>query len=99
MSAASGALAASLGWTATGVVVASYFFKRADLLRVVQMVGAALWMLYGLLIGAVPVVVANVLVLAAAAWTIRAARQPVSRPKVSEEQGSASPRPPPGLAT
>jgi uncharacterized protein with PQ loop repeat len=34
------------------------------------MCGAALWVLYGVLIGASPVVVANVLVFSAAAWTM-----------------------------
>lgn len=62
---------AYLGWTATAVVVASYFFKREQTLRGVQMLGAALWMLYGLAIGSAPVVAANVLVVAAAAWTTR----------------------------
>ncbi len=58
-----------LGWAATAVFVGSYFFSRASVLRSVQMIGAALWITYGLLIGASPVIVANVLVLAAAAWT------------------------------
>jgi hypothetical protein len=59
-----------LGWIATAVFVASYFFSRPGLLRAVQMGGAALWVLYGFLIGAIPVIAANVLVLAAAAWTL-----------------------------
>jgi hypothetical protein len=58
-----------LGWLATGVFVGSYFFARPALLRGVQMFGASLWILYGTLIHALPVVVANVLVFAAAAWT------------------------------
>ena len=58
-----------LGWTATAVFVGSYFFRRPSLLRTMQMVGALLWILYGVLIGATPVIVANVLVFAAAAWT------------------------------
>jgi hypothetical protein len=58
-----------LGWTATAVFVASYFFARPLLLRAVQMFGALLWVSYGLLIGASPVVVANLLVFSAAAWT------------------------------
>jgi len=33
------------------------------------MFGALLWMIYGVLIGATPVIVANVLVFSAAAWT------------------------------
>jgi hypothetical protein len=67
-----------LGWTATGVFVASYFAARPSLLRAIQMLGALLWVTYGLLIGASPVIVANVLVFAAAAWT--AFRRPESPP-------------------
>jgi hypothetical protein len=60
---------------ATAVFVASYFFARPTALRGTQMLGAALWVKYGILIGAKPVVVANGLVFTAAAWTIiRAAR-------------------------
>ena len=62
-----------LGWVATAVFVGSYFFKRPQTLRRVQMLGAVLWMVYGLLMRAPPVVVANVLVLAAALWTGRRA--------------------------
>ena len=58
-----------VGWAATAVFVASYFFDRPSLLRGVQMMGALLWMGYGLLINATPVIVANVLVFSAAAWT------------------------------
>jgi len=58
-----------LGWTATAVFVGSYFFARPSLLRAAQMVGALLWITYGVLIGASPVIVANVLVFSAAAWT------------------------------
>jgi hypothetical protein len=68
-----------LGWSATVVFVSSYFFARTDTLRRVQMVGAAMWVIYGGAIQAWPVVVANSLVLAAAAWTAaRAARSLVS---------------------
>jgi hypothetical protein len=59
-----------LGWTATAVFVGSYFFIRPSVLRCVQMFGALLWVTYGVLIGASPVIVANLLVFAAAAWTI-----------------------------
>jgi hypothetical protein len=58
-----------LGWLATGIFVASYFFTRPSLLRGVQMLGALLWVVYGVLIHASPVIVANVLVFSAAAWT------------------------------
>lgn len=58
-----------LGWAATAVFVGSYFFARPSLLRATQMLGALLWVTYGLLINASPVIVANVLVFSAAAWT------------------------------
>lgn len=58
-----------LGWAATGVFVASYFFTRAQTIKGVQMVGALIWVTYGLMIGASPVVVANLLVFSVAAWT------------------------------
>jgi hypothetical protein len=59
-----------LGWGATAVFVGSYFCLRPSLLRGVQMLGAAMWVLYGVLINASPVIVANVLVFSAAAWTM-----------------------------
>jgi hypothetical protein len=60
----------ALGWTATAVFVGSYFFSRPSFLRGAQMGGAVLWITYGLLIGASPVIVANILVFSAAAWTM-----------------------------
>jgi hypothetical protein len=64
-----------LGWVATAVFVGSYFFKRPALLRAAQMMGATLWIVYGALIGAIPVVVANALVFGAAAFTLIRSRQ------------------------
>jgi hypothetical protein len=59
-----------LGWTATAVFVGSYFCKPTAL-KLVQMIGALIWVAYGLLIGASPVVAANLLVFAAASATMR----------------------------
>jgi hypothetical protein len=59
----------AVGWVATAMFVASYFFKRPAALRSAQMLGALLWIIYGGLIWAPPVMVANALVIAAAAWT------------------------------
>ena len=59
-----------LGWGATAVFVGSYFCPRPESLKRVQMVGAMMWAAYGLLIGASPVVVANLLVFGAAALTV-----------------------------
>jgi hypothetical protein len=70
-----------LGWVATAVFVGSYFFTRPAFLRAAQMSGAALWIVYGVLIGAIPVVVANALVFGAAAFTlVRARRAPLAEP-------------------
>lgn len=60
----------SIGWAATAVFVGSYFFARPSLLRGAQMIGALLWLGYGVVINSLPVIVANVLVFAAAAWTL-----------------------------
>lgn len=59
-----------IGWVATAVFVSSYFFTRPDSLRRVQILGASLWIVYGVLLGAPPVVAANVLLIVAAAWTV-----------------------------
>jgi hypothetical protein len=58
-----------LGWTATAVFVGSYFCAPTALKRV-QMIGALMWVAYGVLIGASPVVAANLLVFGAASATM-----------------------------
>lgn len=58
-----------LGWLATAVFVGSYFCSNATALRALQMAGAILWVVYGVLMGALPVIAANLLVLMAAAST------------------------------
>ena len=57
-----------IGWTATAVFVGSYAFRHPDRLRQAQMVGAAIWVGYGVLMAAPPIIVANLLVLGAAGW-------------------------------
>ena len=69
----------SLGWGATAVFVASYFFGDPSRMRVAQMLGALLWFSYGLAISSWPVIVANLLVFSAAAWTAFR-RPPAPRP-------------------
>ena len=68
-----------LGWTATAVFTSSYFFTRPGSLRRVQMVAAIIWVGYGVLVQAPPVIVANFLVLGAAA--IAAWRENASQPQ------------------
>jgi hypothetical protein len=74
MTSMSTTVAESLGWVATAVFVASYFFARPASLRAVQMVGAVMWIVYGFLIAATPVIAANALVFLAAAWTTARSR-------------------------
>ena len=64
----------TLGWIATLVFVGSYFFSKPAALRACQMLGATLWIVYGVLIAAKPVIAANFLVFAAAAWTMARAQ-------------------------
>lgn len=64
-------LADLVGWTATAVFVASYAFRHPDRLRLAQMAGAAIWIGYGILMQAPPIIVANLLVLGAAGWASR----------------------------
>jgi uncharacterized protein with PQ loop repeat len=55
-----------LGWLATAVFTCSYLAKKDSTLRWIQAVAAILWITYGMLIHAMPVVVANSLVAVAA---------------------------------
>lgn len=68
-----------IGWTATAVFVSSYFFQRPEMLRRVQIVGASVWIVYGVMLAAPPVIAANVLVIAAAAWTVYRSRRAVPK--------------------
>lgn len=55
-----------IGWLATAAFVSSYFSKQPVTLRRVQGLAACLWGIYGALIGALPVIVANLIVAAVA---------------------------------
>jgi hypothetical protein len=55
-----------IGWLATAVFLVSYFTRQPTALRRVQGAAAMLWALYGVLIHALPVIVANILVAGAA---------------------------------
>jgi len=64
----------ALGWAATATFVGSYLAKRAETLVRVQIVGALMWAVYGVLVRSAPVVAANLLVVAAATWKARTSR-------------------------
>jgi hypothetical protein len=69
---------AGIGWLATAVFASSYLFKRPATLRRVQALAAVLWVVYGVLIDAAPVVVANLVVAGAAVISsFGALRRPV----------------------
>ena len=61
----------AIGWIATAVFAASYFFRQPSALRKIQAGAACLWIVYGILLGALPVVAANVIVAIAALWSSR----------------------------
>jgi len=51
------------------VFAISYFFRRPATLRKLQAFAACLWIMYGIAIGALPVIVANVIVAGAALYS------------------------------
>ena len=59
----------AIGWIATAIFSASYFFRAPAALRWIQAAAACLWVVYGLAIGARPVVAANVIVAGAAIYS------------------------------
>ena len=64
-----------IGWLATAVFASSYLFRRPLMLRMIQAGAAFFWVIYGVAIGAVPVVVANLIVAAAALYSSFAQRR------------------------
>src|SRR5579871_3940453 len=58
-----------IGWVATALFASSYFFKQANALRKVQAGAALVWVVYGVIIHAFPVVVANVVVASVALYS------------------------------
>ncbi|HYG98195.1 MAG TPA: YgjV family protein [Terriglobales bacterium] len=58
-----------IGWVATAVFACSYFAKTQRGLRAFQAVASLMWIVYGIAIGAMPVIVANVIVAVAAGYS------------------------------
>lgn len=58
-----------IGWLATAIFLASYSCKNQKTLRRTQAVAALLWVGYGAILHAVPVVVANLLVAGVAVYS------------------------------
>ena len=73
-----------IGWVATAVFASSYLCKQPGTLRRVQAAAAVLWVIYGVLIHAAPVIVANLIVASVAlvsslGWWRPGARSEVAR--------------------
>jgi len=64
----------AIGWLATAAFAMSYACKRPERLRLVQAAAAGIWILYGLLIRAVPVIAANAIVAVIALLSMRRLR-------------------------
>ena len=58
-----------IGWIATAIFAGSYLCKDPMMLRRVQALAACMWAVSGAVIGAAPVLVANLLVAGFAGWS------------------------------
>jgi hypothetical protein len=69
----------AIGWAATAIFLLSYSCNDPRKLRLMQAIAALVWVGYGVLLHAVPIIVANCLVAAVAAYSglqgLRRARQ------------------------
>jgi hypothetical protein len=59
-----------LGWIATALFASSYLCRRPTTLRLVQGAAALLWVGYGAFLHAVPIVVANLIVMLLAVGSV-----------------------------
>jgi hypothetical protein len=72
-----------LGWSASAVFAVSYFIRDSVRLRIVQSIAAVLWTLYGIVLHAPPIIVANIIVATlaiASAYRENLARNPSTQP-------------------
>jgi len=58
-----------IGWGATAIFSISYFCRNATRMRLVQALAALLWIIYGILLKAPPVIFANSIVAAVATYS------------------------------
>lgn len=74
-----------IGWIATAVFAVSYFCGRPAALRRIQALAALLWIGYGIIIKAPPVIVANMVVAAMAVISSFQRRDQSSRVETQAE--------------
>jgi hypothetical protein len=67
-----------LGWVATAAFAVSYFARKPAMLRGLQAAAACLWIGYGLTIHAMPVIISNAIVIAAALASLIRSQRPGS---------------------
>jgi hypothetical protein len=72
-----------IGWAATALFLASYSCKDQRKLRLTQAAAALLWVGYGAILHAVPIVVANLLVAAVAVYSTASRSRSASEPDLS----------------
>jgi hypothetical protein len=58
-----------IGWLATSIFAVSYFVRNPATMRWIQALAAVCWIIYGVVLHARPVIVANVIVVMLAALT------------------------------
>ena len=71
-----------IGWLATAIFATSSFFRNPVTMRWVQAGAAVCWILYGILLHAMPVIGANLIVVTLAvltAWRSAALQAPVKQ--------------------
>jgi hypothetical protein len=78
-----------IGWVATATFASSYFCKQPAALRRVQGLAALLWMSYGFMIHALPVIIANMVVAAVAMFS---SFWPAMREKIRAREGAVAER-------
>ncbi|HZA97815.1 MAG TPA: YgjV family protein [Gemmatimonadales bacterium] len=59
----------AIGWVATGIFLASYSCTDPRKLRLMQAAAAMVWVAYGAMLQAVPIIVANLLVAGVAIYS------------------------------
>jgi hypothetical protein len=74
-----------IGWIATAIFAGSYRCKDPMMLRRVQALAACIWAVYGAIIGAAPVLVANLLVAGFAGWS---SFRPLTARKLPDASGA-----------
>jgi hypothetical protein len=67
----SSALTETIGFVASGLIVLSLTMKSLLRLRLIGLVGSATFLAYGILIGSIPIVITNVVILGIHLWFLR----------------------------